>query len=69
MVSAAIQEAEFLTDKWSHIALNLADMAKEAKIAQTSTMQDVKKSTFQYIKNHLIVLRESWENVIIFLLF
>ena len=64
MVKGAIQEAEFLTDKWSQIALNLTDMAKEATIAQTSTMQDVKKSTFQYIKNHLVELRESWNKVI-----
>jgi hypothetical protein len=63
MVSGAINEAEFLTAKWSQISLNLTDMVKEATIAQTSTMQDVKKSTFQYIKNHLLVLRESWEKV------
>jgi hypothetical protein len=39
MVSGAIVDAKFLAEKWSQVALNLGDMAKEADIALKSTMK------------------------------
>ena len=62
MVTGAIEECELLSSGWSTIATNLGQMATEAESAKKKTAE-VMESTYFYIKNHLIAMKNAWDEV------
>ena len=63
MVDGAIEESDLLSQKWQSIATKLRSMLKEAEAARSSTLTDKKKTACVFIRNHLIALKDTWEQV------